>query len=38
VSDPTDHGTWVSMQAIRVATFGTQDTPPVGSRVRLLIR
>lgn len=38
VTDPTDHGTWVSMQAIRVATFGTQTTPPVGSRVRLLIR
>jgi hypothetical protein len=37
-ANPVDHGSWVSMQAIRVATFGTQDTPPVGSRVRLLIR
>ena len=37
-SDPTDHGTWVSMLAVRVATFGTQDTPTVGTRVRLLIR
>ena len=38
VANPVDHGSWVSMQAIRVATFGTQNTPPVGSRVRLLIR
>jgi len=38
VANPVDHGTWVSMQALRVATFGTQTTPPVGSRVRLLIR
>lgn len=38
VSNPTDHGSWVSMQAVRTATFGTQNTPPVGSRVRLLIR
>lgn len=37
-SDPVDHGAWVSMLAIRMATFGTQNTPPVGSRVRLLIR
>lgn len=37
-ANPVDHSTWVSMQAVRVATFGTQNTPPVGSRVRLLIR
>lgn len=31
-------GAWIGFPALRVATFGTQDTPPVGSRVRLLIR
>lgn len=37
-SDPVDHGAWMSMLAVRMATFGTQNTPPVGGRVRLLIR
>ena len=37
-ADPSDHGAWVSALAIRVATFGTQDIPPPGSRVRLLLR
>jgi hypothetical protein len=37
-ADPTSHGSWLSFPAVRVATFGTQDTPPVGSRVRLLVR
>lgn len=37
-SDPVDHGSWVGFDAVRVATFGTQTTPPVDSRVRLLIR
>ena len=37
-AEPTDHGSWVSVLAVRVATFGTQDTPSVGTRVRLLLR
>ena len=36
--DPTDHGDWISLLAIRVATFGAQDTPTVGTPVRLLFR
>ena len=36
--EETSHGSWLSFPAIRTATFGTQNTPPVGSRVRLLIR
>lgn len=37
-SDPTDHGSWISMLALRLATFGNQDTPTVGTSVRLLVR
>lgn len=36
--DVLDHGGWVSFRAIRVATFGTQDTPAAGTPVRLLLR
>lgn len=37
-SDPVDNGSWVQIDAVRVATFGIQTTPPIGSRVRLLLR
>lgn len=37
-SDVVDHGSWVSFHAVRIATFGTQDTPALESRVRLLLR
>ena len=37
-SDILDHGDWVSFSAIRVATFGTQDSPTAGTPVRLLLR
>ena len=33
-----DHGGWLSFDALRIATFGSQDVPPVGSRVRALFR
>lgn len=37
-STPVDHGGWLSFQALRVATFGTQDIPAAETRVRLLFR
>lgn len=37
-ANPTDHGSWVSLLALRVATFGAQDTPLPDSRVRVLLR
>lgn len=37
-SDVLDHGNWVSFTAIRVATYGIQDSPTAGTPVRLLLR
>lgn len=37
-SDLIDHGSWVSFNATRIATFGTLTTPPVGSDVRIVLR
>lgn len=37
-SSVLDHGGWLSFSALRVATFGSQDTPHVGDRVRVLLR
>lgn len=36
--DPVDHGSWVSFPAVRLAVYGNATTPPVNSRVRLLMR
>ena len=37
-ANPVDHGSWVQVAALRLATFGSQDVPLVDSRVRLLLR
>lgn len=37
-SDVLDHGGWVTFTALRVATYGMQDTPTVNTPVRLLLR
>jgi len=33
-----DHPTWAQAPALRIATYGTQDIPALGTRVRLLFR
>jgi len=37
-ADPVDHGTWLTLHTVRLATFGTLATPTVNSSVRLLFR
>ena len=37
-TDPVDHGSWVSFESVRIATFGALTTPTVGATVRLLLR
>jgi hypothetical protein len=35
-TDPVDHGTWVSLEAIRTDNTGPSTPPPVGTRIRVL--
>lgn len=37
-ADPQDHGSWISFDTVRIATFGTLTTPTVGASVRLILR
>lgn len=37
-SEPVDHGSWVSFDTVRIATFGVLTTPTVGATVRLILR
>lgn len=37
-ANPQDHGSWISFDTVRIATFGVLTTPAVGASVRLIIR
>jgi len=36
-ADPVDHGAWLTLHTVRLATFGVLTTPAVNSSVRLVL-